>query len=558
MPVIISRNAGTPERRNAGTPERRNAGTPERRAWIPLSVLGALLALALLLSLQPAMAQTPTDYDDDEDGLIDVRTPAQFDAIRHDLNGNGDATHADYVSAFPDRQTGASDRMGCPSGTCTGYELRADLDLSGYANWTPIGTDSARFSTQFEGNGHTIANLTISNGDDDAGLFGNVAPGGNIRRVGVVGANVTGTRGSSQEIGILVGENRGVIRFSYTTGAITASSSGSWHKPGGLVGQNRDGGHIFASYSTATVAAPSGGFNLFAGGLVGHNGEGQLHQIGHITAAYATGAVSLTGDSANNGVGGLVGYAQSGAINSAYATGRVTTSGANTVRGGLAGRAGQTGVVQVSINRSYYDSQRTGQSDANKGLPKTTRELQGTDGYEGLYAGWNENVDGVAGADDPWDFGGPREYPRLRVDFNNDGTATWEEFGRQQRYTPPGPPPYNWRTDHPEIYANARTGITAACEVVTTGTGDAAVTTSTLTFDLAEYARPITLALSLWDKTHFRSLQSLGLAMPALQREGQTATVEVVTDPARTRFRLDGPYGLNLVLGYADCHTDDS
>ena len=46
--------------------------------------------------------------------------------------------------------------------------------------------------------------------------------------------------------------------------------------------------------------------------------------------------------------------------------------------------------------------------------------------------------------------------------------------------------------------------------------------------------------------------------MPALQREGQTATAEVVTDPARTRFRLDGQYGLNLVLGYADCHTDDS
>ena len=35
------------------------------------------------------------------------------------------------------------------------------------------------------------------------------------------------------------------------------------------------------------------------------------------------------------------------------------------------------------------------------------------------------------------------------------------------------------------------------------------------------------------------------------------ATVEVVTEPAKTRFRLDGPYGLNLVLGYADCHTDD-
>ena len=178
-------------------------------------------------------------------------------------------------------------------------------------------------------------------------------------------------------------------------------------------------------------------------------------------------------------------------------------------------------------------------------------------------------MDGEAGADDPWDFGTTSQYPALKVDFNNDGTDSAYEFGVQGRPDPNAPPrvqppargggqPYNWRTDHPESYANARNGITASCEVMTTGTGDAAVTTSTLTFDLAEYTRPVTLALSLWDRTHFRSLPSLGITMPQLQRDGQTATAEVVTDPARTRFRLDGPYGLNLVLGYADCHTDDS
>ena len=53
-------------------------------------------------------------------------------------------------------------------------------------------------------------------------------------------------------------------------------------------------------------------------------------------------------------------------------------------------------------------------------------------------------------------FGGPRDYPLLKIDFNGDGKATWQEFGNQYRAAPPGPPAYNWRADHPESYANAR------------------------------------------------------------------------------------------------------
>ena len=44
--------------------------------------------------------------------------------VLHDLNGNGDATHADYDAAFPNAMSG----MGCPS-SCTGYELLNDLDF---------------------------------------------------------------------------------------------------------------------------------------------------------------------------------------------------------------------------------------------------------------------------------------------------------------------------------------------------------------------------------------------------------------------------------------------
>ena len=46
------------------------------------------------------------------------------------------------------------------------------------------------------------------------------------------------------------------------------------------------------------------------------------------------------------------------------------------------------------------------------------------------------NIDGVSGGDDPWDFGLFRQYPALKVDFNNDGTASWQEFGPQAAASP--------------------------------------------------------------------------------------------------------------------------
>ena len=70
-----------------------------------------LLALALfcagvvaLLAIPVVSAQTPTDYDTDNDGLIEVDSLAKLNAIRWDLNGDGVVDSADqtnYLAAFP-------------------------------------------------------------------------------------------------------------------------------------------------------------------------------------------------------------------------------------------------------------------------------------------------------------------------------------------------------------------------------------------------------------------------------------------------------------------------
>ena len=90
-----------------------------------------------------AQGSAGMDYDTDSDGLIEITTLAQLDAIRLDLDGDGrPATRIlDYLSAFPlgdvgsDAEMGAAGRMGCaydddndpatdPALTCP--RLRAD------------------------------------------------------------------------------------------------------------------------------------------------------------------------------------------------------------------------------------------------------------------------------------------------------------------------------------------------------------------------------------------------------------------------------------------------
>ena len=95
-----------------------------------------------------AQGSAGADYDTDSDGLIEITTLAQLDAIRHDLDGNGRPTSvlAYRCPAFPlgdvgsDAEMGATGRMGCaydddndpatdPALTCLGYELMGDLDF---------------------------------------------------------------------------------------------------------------------------------------------------------------------------------------------------------------------------------------------------------------------------------------------------------------------------------------------------------------------------------------------------------------------------------------------
>ena len=145
---------------------------------------------------------------------------------------------------------------------------------------------------------------------------------------------------------------------------------------------------------------------------------------GKVTTGYATGDVN----GASN-VGGLVGKNQDTVIAS-YATGIVT--GVDRA-GGLIGVQGDEGTT----TDRYWDTDTSGQSTSADGTGKTTTDMRSPITYTGIYENWEVDIDGDDNADDPWDFGTDQQYPVLKVDFNNDNDATWQEFGNQRN--PPGP-----------------------------------------------------------------------------------------------------------------------
>jgi hypothetical protein len=147
------------------------------------------------------------------------------------------------------------------------YRLAASIDLSGIRWSVPV---IPAFAGTFDGDGHTISHLTIQGGDY-LGLFGKLMPGVEVKDLGVVDVNVTG---SGDYVGGLVGYNDGTVAQCYSTGTI---SGGDF--VGGLVGFN--GGTVAQCYSTGTVSG-----NSSVGGLVGWNNSSLSIAMSVITACF--------------------------------------------------------------------------------------------------------------------------------------------------------------------------------------------------------------------------------------------------------------------------------
>ncbi|MGF6837684.1 filamentous hemagglutinin family protein [Paraburkholderia youngii] len=213
-----------------------------------------------------------------------------------------------------------------PSGN---YALGRDIDAT-----PPPGEFSrtvASFSGQFDGMGHTISNLWLSES-----LFGDIGSSGVVRNLNIEGsANLPE---SAAWAGFLADRNDGTIASVHSSGSVTSIGRIS---TGGLVGLNFDG-TITRSSSTADVSSDS-----LTGGLVGTNSFGVIRQ------SFASGDVTSTH---LQGAGGLVGY-NFGVITESYATGTVHVQPqcdtVNACGGGLVG--GTSGTISQSFATGKID-----------------------------------------------------------------------------------------------------------------------------------------------------------------------------------------------------------
>ncbi len=257
----------------------------------------------------------------------------------------------------------------------------ADLDFTGTASVTPIGSSTTPFSGSYNGQGHTITSLTVS-ATNNVGLFGYINEA-IIRNVGLINVTIAG----ETSVGGLVGSasSSSLIEDCYATGSVTGSNgSGTSKDIGGLVGAVVSSNvNVKNCYSECNVSFDGehgiGGFvgrssgiisNCYSTGSVSDNGSAKIYSYWGGFIGYNNGAISncfATGDVAGSGTsvsraGGFVGYNYGGNIELCYATGNI--SSASEV-GGFVGNNFTSSSATSIIVRSYSSGNVS--SNANVG-----------------------------------------------------------------------------------------------------------------------------------------------------------------------------------------------
>ncbi len=177
------------------------------------------------------------------------------------------------------------------------YRLTDDIDMTG-VSMSPI---TKLYNGTFDGNGHTISNLTLS-GSSHIGLFAELSSYVTITGLTLKDCTITNTSGSYAGIGALVGKISGsscVINECGVSGGTVSTKSTSAVYMGGLVGYAQNPVSISDCYSTAAVTSNTYSSSR-AAGLVGYASSGTS-----IENCYVLGSVN-----ANAGYsGGLIAYA---------------------------------------------------------------------------------------------------------------------------------------------------------------------------------------------------------------------------------------------------------
>ena len=226
----------------------------------------------------------------------DVTVNLAFDVINWATQSTGDSESDPYIIYNKDQLDLLATNVNAGNdyyhkffklGADIAYSHTTDWDdaSSTENNYTPIGgvfnSSGYAFSGTFDGDGHTISGIRISDVDRRLGLFG-LVQSGTVKNVTITDMRITG-----------------------------------YSEVGGIVGENYHYSRVENCHATATVAlnAVQNGAYSF-GGIVGHNNQGNI--IGCSSAVTITTSGTLTNC---QDFGGIVGCTQYGNLRNCLAVG---------------------------------------------------------------------------------------------------------------------------------------------------------------------------------------------------------------------------------------------
>ena len=230
------------------------------------------------------------------------------------------------------------------------FRLDADLDLSNYENlFLPV------MDGTFDGNGHQIIGVTLSEEMSDYGLFRYITENGVVKNLTVEGEILGGDE--QENIGILAGSNAGAIENCITRGTLNAETA-----VGGITGKNEETGSVSRSENEAAIDGKmqTGGIaGLNEGGISDCVNSGKINTNqkikkqaegdgSSVNISIPNAVTGLTADERANETGGIAGNS-SGDISYCTNTATIGFERLGSSTGGIVGR--QLGSLSYCANK---------------------------------------------------------------------------------------------------------------------------------------------------------------------------------------------------------------
>lgn len=160
----------------------------------------------------------------------------------------------------------------------------ANLDMSDFGQFAPIGSVSFPFTGHYNGGKYSITNLTIDSDDNNVGLF-SVIYNGTVENLKIIDSTIAG----AYNVGAIAGTNKGILN-----GCIVDSEISGVGAVGGIAGLNSTHGMIMECGNLGVIENENG---KYFGGISGIND-------GKIENCYNHGDISINAnDSVDNSIG---------------------------------------------------------------------------------------------------------------------------------------------------------------------------------------------------------------------------------------------------------------